>query len=389
MLMNRGNIPLKEQPDVYLKYIFKYHTHTISIKNYWAFMKIPILPCLFFMVLNCSLLSFPVFGQNRNTSVLAERLIDRPLMMHKGQVQLLPSYSLYFKNNSWNDKGDKTGLQQDGLSVLCHSFQMRFAFGITNHIELFATGSYLSENERLTNSIDAGWDNLVSYGGNIDTRGIEDVTMGVNLMAPFKTQNAGIAAGAGIIIPAGGNQPEQPAHVWSNPHQSPGSYDVQYHFLNRPGEGVWGGLFNLMLKAKLDPVSVRAYTSLQLPLSEGEGIEWQSRLLNQNFEYLQENYRYGAPQKLFFKLNADVQVFPWFSTGAGLSAFRFSKGWREYNSNFYALPDVRSMAIHFDAEVQATSMLRIFQSFSLPLAGRNIESGLLILTGLSLNFLAF
>jgi hypothetical protein len=334
-------------------------------------------------------LQFPLFAQNETQLLLNEQLIARPLNMYKGQLQINTGYGLHYATYYFNQDGSTIRLDEEGKSMLTHHFSLDLRYGILNFLEISFKTNYLSRNERIRMVLKAGIDNLFTYGGNTDIKGLEDADLNLSFTVPNLPEYMQFNLLAGLQFPVGGNDPEEPEHILTYPYPFPGTYDIQFQFLNRPGDGVIRSAWGMGLKSVVGKFAVTGLVHYSYPLNEGVGLRWFSRLIDDTFEYESETYNYLSQKKLNFSLAGFFQAFPWFSVDAGLEGFYTDGGWQEIAEVKYALPDIKSLYASAGFEIMVTPNIRVIQSFALPLYGENIPAGIFIFSNLSFNLFPF
>ena len=352
-------------------------------------MKKSVTRTIFFILILSCVLHVALFAQNGTHLLLNEQFIDRPLNLYKGQLQINTGYGLHYTTYYFNQDGSTTRMDEEGKSLLTHQFRLEARYGIFNFLEISFNTNYLSRNERIRQVTKVGIDNFYTYGGNIDTKGMEDADLNLSFTLPNMPKYLQFNLLAGLQFPVGGNDPEEPENIITYPYQFPGAYDIQFQFLNRPGDGVIRSAVGLGLKSVAGKFALTGMIHYSFPLDEGVGLKWFSRLTGDTFEYESETFNYLSQKQLNFSITGFFQAFPWFAIDGGIKGFYTNGGWQEIAELKYALPDIKSLYASAGFEIMVTPRIRVIQSFALPLYGENTPAGIFIFSNLSFNLFPF
>jgi len=328
-------------------------------------------------------------SQETSDILLNERLIDRPLTMHRNQLQFNAGYGLKYATGLFSDTGESINMEEEGKSVLTHNYGLDLRYGIFGFVEIYAGTNIISRNERIRQVVKLGYDNIASYGGNIDTKGFEDLDLRLSLSVPFLPDFADISLMAGAVLPFRGSGPEEPRHEVTNPYQIPGAYDISYSYFNKPGNDIIFSVYGAAIKLAIQNMALVSRAGYAFPLEEGTGITWHSRLSGNTVEYEEESYEYLPPAFLHYSNMFYYQAFPWFAVELEVSGIKSYGGWRESYGQRYSLPELNYLSAGGGFEIMVTPALRLYQSFSFPVSGKNTNAGISIRTGISLNHFPF
>ncbi len=330
-----------------------------------------------------------LFAQQNVNLLLNEPLIDRPLQMHKGQLQFNAGYGLHYATQYFQNNGNKFSLEEEGKSILTHSFKFDLRYGITKYLEFSIKTNYLSKNERIRQVIKIGYDNFFTYGGNITTKGLENADLLLSFTLPDMPKTIRFNLITGIVLPAGGNEPKKPEHKITSPYTSPDAFDIRFQYLNRPGDGVLKSSNGIGVKSVFGKIALSGSYIYSFPLTQGEGLQWFSLIDGNTFYYEPETFDYLSHKSTDLYLSGYYQAFPWFVVEMGFYLYQTMGGWREINQMKYALPEIKFLNLSAGFEIMVTPALRVYQSFSLPFSGANIPSGIFIFTNMSFNLFPF
>ncbi|MEX0982892.1 MAG: hypothetical protein WD577_04365 [Bacteroidales bacterium] len=341
------------------------------------------------IILLLFLLELPVAGQVEPEVLLNERFIDRPLNMHKNQMQINLGYGLRYETGFYDDEGLLLNLEEEGKSILTHNYLFDLRYGLLSFMELSLRTGILSKNESMRQVIKIGIDNLVSYAGNTETRGFDDLNLGVSLSLPFLPEFTGFSVHGGMSIPLRGDDPVQPEHELTFPYQIPGAYDIVYQFRESPGQGVACSNLGAGMRLAFSNMALISRVHYSFPIQEGTGYTWHSRIVGNSIEYDNETYTFLPRRYLDYSVSGIYQLFPWFAADLTIRGKQGKGGWQEFTGQQYSLPGIHSLHAGAGFEIMVTPMLRISQSFSFPVTGKNTYSGIFIFTGMNMNLFPF
>jgi hypothetical protein len=263
-------------------------------------------------------------------------------------------------------------------------------YGFLDYMEISLKANFVSSTEGIRSVTKIGTDNFAIYKGNIETRGLEDMNLGIAFSLPFLPDFFDVSMHAGLSLPFGGNNPEQPEHVITFPSELyPGSHVINYRYLNKPGEGVVFVDYGGGIKIRTSPMAFTGRINYSFPIDEGNSYIWHSRFIGTAIEYQKEQFHYLPRGYLNYSFSGLYQVFPWFAAELSVTGMKGEGGWKESMGRKYTLPELSHLYAGAALEVMATGRLRIYQSFSLPVSGNNVYCGLLIYTSLNFNLFPF
>ncbi len=349
----------------------------------------PIANSALITILFLFLWGYPVAAQTEPEVLLNERLIDRPLNMHKNQMQISLGYGLRYETRFYDDEGLLLNLEEEGKSILTHHYMFDLRYGLFSFMELSLRTGFLNKNESMRQVIKYGIYDLVSYAGNTETRGFDDLNLGVSLSLPFLPEFAGFSVHGGMSIPLRGDDPVQPEHELTFPYEIPGAYDIYYQFRENPGQGVPCSNLGAGMRLAFPNMALISRVHYFFPLKEGTGYTWHSRIVGNRFEYENEPYAFLPRRYLNYSVTGIYQLFPWFAADLTIRGKQGKGGWQEITGQMYSLPAINSLHAGAGFEIMVTPMLRISQSFFFPVSGKNTYSGIFIYTGMNVNLFPF
>ena len=333
----------------------------------------------------------PGWSQVSKDSILInERSIDRPLTLHKGQLRITGGYSLGIITKRFDDSGDVIRLSDEGLSSVRHTMLLELKYGVLDFIELQALLPYQSQTEREQSSFIFGSPDV--YTNELrEYNGMEDIFVGLNGRVPLKTKKIDIALLTGISLPTAKREPDKPTHeAFREDINGFEVLNVDYHYNYNQGNGVpviqLGGWF----KYRMPNMAFSAQVIHRHGLETGESYDWISQLDDDdNFEYQKDPYTFQLPDRLNGFVEVEYQPRPWLNLIATVSAFTATKGWIEEDGAKTAVPDATLISCSPGLEILITPKLWLRQRVQIPVAGENHESALTFFTTISYNFFPF
>ena len=67
----------------------------------------------------------------------------RPLTLYRGQFQANAGYKFAVRTHSYNAKGDRISLKENGTASILHNYILELRYGITDFIEIGAESNYI------------------------------------------------------------------------------------------------------------------------------------------------------------------------------------------------------------------------------------------------------
>jgi hypothetical protein len=338
------------------------------------------------------MLVFPLssFCQDESTyNLLTERNIDRPIFIHKGQLQLNAGYDFAIINKKFDPDGSLIDLTEDGSASVKHLFPVAISYGILDYIQLSTSIDYSSTGIRSQyEAIYSGSTTLFRSEVN-SYKGFDDLYLGIDLTDPFKLYFLDWTLSGGLFIPLFDNEPDKPSHSITYVEPPPGSRIINYQYNNKASQGIpvfrIGSAFKLRSK-KFAMVGAVYY---EKGLKDGESIYWQERLVDEDFEYMEAEYEYNIGQSFNYHAVLSFQAIDWFTIWISYEGDRWSGGWS--NKTGKKIGQIKS-SINYASigyEILVSPHLRLIQQIRLPFAGKNILAYWSFQTGISLNYFSY
>ena len=146
---------------------------------YWTIPFILLIPAL-------------VFGQNRGDSLLRnERSIDRPVIVHHGQLRISAGYNFATLRSRFDEDGDKIKLADQGTVSVQHSTFLDLKYGYGEFLQLNIAANFKSRNERTQPVRVSNPVNSVEISEIRQFTGMEDLFVGAEVLLPWNLPRIG------------------------------------------------------------------------------------------------------------------------------------------------------------------------------------------------------
>jgi hypothetical protein len=334
------------------------------------------------------LISLTLHGQSIKDSILIrERSIDRPVTLHQGQVRVSGGYRLSAVAKSFDENGEGIKLSENGTAYVRHESDLDIRYGILDNLQINIAARYNSQAQRKEQVL-----TTQTFGPSIEIfevhkkTGLEDLLIAVSSRAPFTSRAMDIVATGGIYIPIG-TTGKKPDHSVEDLQEGWRTITYRYNSSWRKGAPVLilAGLFKYRTRNYAFTPSV----TYQHPLKESVGSRWRHQVVNNVFEYEQQPYTYQIPSYLGLSLEAERQLAPWFDLTLLFSADIFSGAWEEAGGIKIKKPDAQYFSFNPGYEILITPKIWLRQRLFVGVAGKNIEGPFGVYTSLVYNFFPF
>jgi len=321
-------------------------------------------------------------------SLLTERYIDRPLAMYQGQLQFNTGYDFSIISKKYDPEGEKIDLSKEGSVAARHMFPFTLKAGVLDYIQLTVSTNYATMGVRSQN-VTTGSLGATLYQSKLNSyKGFDDIFLGLDLSAPFKTPLISWIITGGIHLPVFGHEPDKPSHEYNVLDATTGSADLKYKYNLKFGSGVPVGLVGSTLKLRMSKFSLTGGFHYLGGMKEGESLDWNFRLVNNQFEYEKENYNYHPGIQTEYYGEIAVQAISWFTVTGSFGGYQNKGGWSEITGKKVRYYDESLNQVSIGYEVLVSPMLRVEQHTILPVSGKNVNGQWIFLIGISLNFIS-
>jgi len=342
--------------------------------------------CLLFIIAG---LPFFCLGQTGdNSDILTERVVDRPLTIHAGQLQINPGYQLTIGSKQYDIYGDKLDLAKEATAQVRHLYDLEIKYGIIEYLEITAALNYSKMGVREQQNWYFHRNERVYVTELSEYRGLSDLFLGLAFRLPFDIPHFGFSISAGASLPIANYEPDKPTHSSISRIDSTGiDRNIRFHFNNKNGMGTFIYQFGAGIQFFTDKFAITGLADYSLCGGEVKTITWESRLYVDEFTYQSVPCKTKPGNTFSFSIQFDYQAINWFAIFGRFIGMMGSGGWDEEQGVKIGHHEKNLMSVGIGYEIQVARHLRLFQSMDLPVSGKNQLAPLMIYTGASFNFL--
>jgi len=336
------------------------------------------------------LINYQILGQEDNSyDLLTERYVDRPIAMHKGQLQFNSGYEFSIINRKYDVSGKKIDLATDGSVSAKHLMPFELKFGILEYLQLTASTGYASIGLRNQNH-NIGSSGSILYVSELTRyKGFNDLFLGTALTAPIKWHPVNFVISAGIFLPLFNHEPDKPEHSYTILDPTNGSASLIYKYNNKYSGGAMIGLLGTSLKIRTSRISLTGSFIYSTGLKDAKSVDWKFRLVENEFQYQKDEYQFNPGITINYYSEVAVQAIPWFTITSAFNGYKSSDGWSNITGKKvgYIKKSLNNLSLGY--EILVSQNLRLEQHVILPVSGKNIMAQWAFLTGISLNIITF
>lgn len=327
----------------------------------------------------------------KDSILMRERSIDRPITLHKGQLRIEGGYGLSAITKRFDDDGDKINLRDEGLSYVRHTWYVDLRYGIVENLHIQVSTNYRRQAQRIQQLLTVNASEFTELFEIQNRTGLEDLVVTLSGRAPLKTKMVDLVATGGIYLPLGQTQSGKPEHSISVDDSSPGITfrNITYRYYSNWGNGSPMATFGGTVKVRTKDFAFTGSVLYDQSLGEGEETSWQHQLVNNKFEYQRETYTYQSPNRISFTAEIERQLAPWFDLSLIFQSEQSKGGWDEGNGIKYSRPEANLYTFNPGYEILVTPKIWLRQRLGVTLAGKNVEAPFSIYTSLVYNFFPF
>ncbi|HEX2935296.1 MAG TPA: hypothetical protein VHO72_08070 [Bacteroidales bacterium] len=191
-------------------------------------------------------ISYSYCQENQNVPDI-ERYIDKPLTLHKNNLELGLGYQFGALTNIYDNNGHIVA--DEGIAASNYAVNTQLTYGITERLQLQTLVNYLSYTRRIEPVLQSGVGlNPVTYTqGILNYKGLIDPNFNIKYLLLTNKHKVSIAIGGGISLPVAKYKPEKPtidAYIYNK-------YTIGYNFLYTNHNGLGTAVYNLNCAIKL------------------------------------------------------------------------------------------------------------------------------------------
>ena len=344
---------------------------------------------------------FAVFGQGGETtsdkySLLTMPYNQRPLQLYKGQFQVNQGFQFNIRNQIFDGNGVNIRNKSSDMTYVRYHFPAEIKYGLTDFIEAGVNISYQRTGTSgfQTAYVAAGLGyHMLSYTLE-EFRGMNDLLLFASLRLPVEYKFFDINLCWGIYLPTANHQPEQPRHSVTEVYHV--EYDVTehnivYHYLSPIGSGVPVYRLSGSGKLTLQKFSFQVDAAFLFPAKTGTNIRWSHTLIHalNEFSYTAEEYGYLTDRSFHLDAALHYQMNGWLDVHFNGDYYSSWGGWTEHYGRKYANLKQQLWVAMPGFSIQVSPALRIFQTATIPLTGKNIDGRFGVSITASLNLFPF
>lgn len=330
-----------------------------------------------------------VFGQLKRDSILLyERTMDRPLTLHQGQLRVNGNFELSIFNKRFNNNGDVVKLSDEGITKVRQALVLDVKYGFNDFVQVNLQVASRSESQRGNEYDVITSTESISIHNETVTKGLDDILLTADLRAPLKTKKIDLVVTAGSTFPTAKNQPDQPEHsiqYLKYDNSTSGYTRLIYHNNNHWGNGVPIVVIGLRGKARAKKWAYSGSIEYHRPTSQSQGKSWKYQVYGSAFQYYPIDYTYQVPDQLMTSVEAEHQVLPWIDTFLGFDFTNRNGGWTTQTEQKVALGNAKLFGLHGGLEILITHRLWMRQLITYSLSGTNTFAPFTIYTTLNYN----
>ncbi len=329
--------------------------------------------------------STTLFGQSARDSVLLkERSIDRPITLHSGQLRVEGGYMLATITKGFYEGGQAYDLKNSGTSFARHQFYFSFRYGVFQNLTIEISTDRKSQSIRKEQIITLSSTEGIVEISEIETKkGWENLNLMLVGRLPLRNARLDLIGAGGLGLPLGEDQEQKPDHRYSSDPNRVTS--IHYRFNKK-----WGNGTNLLqvgswIKYRWPMMAVTSGVFYALPVTDAKDVRWEYQLKNQIFQYRPVPYQHQSPAIIRYNLEVEHQIAPWFDVSVSLSGENSNGGWVEEVDQRYQIPRASLFVLAPGYEIIVTPKVWLRQRINFALSGKSNEAPFSIFTSLVFN----
>jgi hypothetical protein len=320
-------------------------------------------------------------------SLLTERYIDRPINIHRGQIQINTGYELSVLNRKFDIQGKAVNLAKDGSAAMQHLFPLDIRFGALEHLQISAGINYSRTGIRERNILIAGYDTELSIDELNEYKGPDNLQLGLAFKAPLGLKSFDWTIHGNISLPVFSAKPDQPAHTVFTPLMAT-TTQISYYYKNKFGSGILTGAFGTDLKFHTSHFSILLSGNFTAPLKEATNIQWKSILIENEFQYYTQEFTFKCGKQVEYSALFAYQAIDWLALELFINGNNTFGGWSDVTGKKIGYRPQNLVAGGLGYEIMVSPHLRLYQTIDFPVKGENIMGFLVINTTISINFIS-
>jgi hypothetical protein len=358
------------------------------MKEINMFMRILLKHTLLFITLSLYVL-VNLAAQDVIPILLNERAVDRPVTLHKGQLQTNAFYAFDFFNKFYDQNSSGGNLTDKGLASAMHSYMFKINYGILEHIQFTIGMNYISTTHRTNDRYFIISENFICENEITEIKGFEDLLIGSVLRLPLRIKSVDVGFSIGITLPTANYKQKCPEHEILSVEGTTDSYIINYHYIIPAGKGIPVMLAGIQGKFRTSRIAVNIDASYWASYKEAINILWQHRLEHGKFQYKSHEYNYMVNDLFSLDIHIDYQAIAWFDVFGGFYMENSFGGWSEQYGPRINNYETSIYSVFTGFEIQATPHIRLYQKAGITISGKNTIAPVSFQTGISFNLFPF
>jgi hypothetical protein len=320
-------------------------------------------------------------------SLLTERYVDRPIIVHRGQIQVNTGYELSVLNRKFDIYGKAVNLAKDGSAAMQHLFPLDISFGILEHLQISAAINYARTGIRERSIWIAGYDTELSIDELNEYKGCDNLKLGLDFSVPSGLKHLDWIIHGNISLPVFNNRPDKPDHTVYAPLFVT-TTQISYYYKNKFGSGILTGELGTDVKFNSSNFSVLLSGNFTTPLKEATNIQWRSNLIDYEFQYYTEEFTFKCGKQIEYSAFFAYQAIDWLAVQLFVNGNNTFGGWSDVTGKKIGYRPQNLIACGLGYEIMVSPHLRLFQTLDIPVTGENIIGFFMINTAISINFIS-
>lgn len=326
-----------------------------------------------------------LFSQaGRDSVLLKERSIDRPITLHRGQVRLEGGYTLATITKGFDEDGQVYDLKSSGTSFARHQFYFAFRYGFFQNLTIEVYTDRKSQSIRKEQIITLSSTEGIVEISEIETKkGWENLNLMLVGRLPIRNARLDLIGASGLGLQLGEDQEQRPDHRYSSDPN--GATSLHYRFNKKWGNGTSLLQVGSWIKYRWPMMAVTSGVFYALPVTEAKDVRWEYQLKNQVFQYRPVPYQHQSPAIIRYNLEVEYQIAPWFDISVSLSGENSNGGWVKEVDQRYQIPRASLFVLAPGYEIIVTPKVWLRQKINFSLFGESSEAPFSIFTSLVFN----
>ena len=316
--------------------------------------------------------------------MLKERTIDRPITLHKGQLRGEAGYALATITKGFDRSGQSYDLKSSGTSFARHHFHLGIRYGILQNLTIEAYTDHKSQTVRREQIVTLSATQGIVEVSEIETRnGFDNLNVMLVGRAPLRSRRIDVIGSAGFGIRLGKDEEQKPDHRYSS--DGNGATTLDFRFRKKWGSGTNLLQIGTQVKYRWPTIAFTGGLHYVLPLATATYVQWEYQLMNQVFQYKNEDCLRQNPSMVRCGAELEYQIAPWFDLSLLLMSESLSHGWIEARGQRYKVSPSYLLTLGPGYEIIVTPKVWLRQRINFSLFGESGEAPFAIYTSLVFN----